>query len=591
MLGRLNNLTIIQKVVLALLLSNLAIAALLTIMCTVGSYRQGEQSVLAFRDEAIESSKNQLHDLVSGATSVLSYYESKEQAGLLDHQSAMREAMEAIRVMRYEDGRGYFWINDMTSPIPNMVMHPTKPELEKKRLDQPEFNCALGRGVNLFQAMVEVCRSKGSGFVDYIWPDPKDMEKTLPKLSYVELFHPWNLVVGTGIYIDEIDSAEAKLRSEVREDLTTRIRNQILAMFLIVFSVVSIGYLGIRQISKRLNRIRSELQDISEGEGDLTRHMNDGFHDEVGEIANAFDRFVSQLALMIGKISGNTGNLKDIAGSLKENAKSMAGQTGQISEKANVAVSNSREVSQGMSQIASSVNSLSDGTRSVATAIGEMRTTLEEILRLCAEESRLASEANQQSQSIQESMGLLGDASKEIGKVIDTIRHIAAQTNLLALNATIEAATAGDAGKGFAVVAHEVKTLAQQSAQATQGIEAQIRSIQERTQSSHHSVDKIIDLVRQLDQAAQAIVAAVEEETATAAMVADHTQSNHNQAADIANNASSSASYLEQINQSIQEISQVANQTAQGMSDVHHKSEELSQVSENLFSQVQRFRI
>ena len=127
--------------------------------------------------------------------------------GKLSEDEAKKLVIERIRDIRYDGGTGYLWINDMTEPIPKMVMHPTLPALEGKVLDDAKFNCAMEKKQNLFQAMVEVCKAKRNGFVNYIWPKPAKNGLTTPepKLSYVRLVPEWNWVIGTGVYVSDAD--------------------------------------------------------------------------------------------------------------------------------------------------------------------------------------------------------------------------------------------------------------------------------------------------------------------------------------------------------------------------------------------------
>jgi len=126
-----------------------------------------------------------------------------------------------IKQMRYDDEVGYFWINDITKPIPKMIMHPTKPELDGKILDDLKYNTTLGeytnikKGQNLFEAFAEVCETQGSGYVDYEWPKPtkNGLTKPQPKMSYVKLYEPLGWIVGSGAYIDDIEN-EIREREE-----------------------------------------------------------------------------------------------------------------------------------------------------------------------------------------------------------------------------------------------------------------------------------------------------------------------------------------------------------------------------------------
>ncbi len=162
-----------------------------------------------------------LERMVEVAHSLVRPYVEAVQKGQMPLADAQKQTCERLRALRYDGGTGYMWINDMTEPIPTMVMHPIIPALEGLVMDKPEFNCAMGKNQNLFQAFVEVCKSKGCGFVNYVWPKPtKDgaTKELMPKLSFVKLVPEWKWVLGTGIYVTD---AALEL---TRDDVTAILR-------------------------------------------------------------------------------------------------------------------------------------------------------------------------------------------------------------------------------------------------------------------------------------------------------------------------------------------------------------------------------
>jgi len=147
-----------------------------------------------------------LQSVIDVAETILKSKEDQATAGKLTLAEAQKQAIAEIKQIRYDEGKGYIWINDTGKPYPKMIMHPTLPELDGKILDDPSFNTALGKKENLFVAFVEVCEKNGGDFVDYLWPKPipgGGLMPDMPKLSYVRLFKGWNWVFGTGIYVDE----------------------------------------------------------------------------------------------------------------------------------------------------------------------------------------------------------------------------------------------------------------------------------------------------------------------------------------------------------------------------------------------------
>ena len=165
------------------------------------------KSLLFHKKSLLDTRKNERKNVVNIAIAAIHQFHDKFSQGILTEEQAKQQAIAIIRDMRYDKEVGYLWINDTGRPIPRMIMHPTIPELDNTILDDPKFNCALGVKQNLFQAFVDICLAKGQGYVDYLWPKPtgNGLTEDLPKISYVALFKPWDWVIGTGVYIEDIE--------------------------------------------------------------------------------------------------------------------------------------------------------------------------------------------------------------------------------------------------------------------------------------------------------------------------------------------------------------------------------------------------
>ena len=166
----------------------------LVMACMAG----GGVLLLAKEKAAIEAEKRlATKHVVETAQGIVAHYAALEQAGRLDTAAAQAGAIAALRALRYE-GQEYFWINDMH---PRMVMHPTKPELDGKDLTDnkdPE-------GKHLFVEFVDTVKRHGAGYVAYMWPKPGS-DRPVPKVSYVSGFAPWGWVIGSGIYVDDVEA-------------------------------------------------------------------------------------------------------------------------------------------------------------------------------------------------------------------------------------------------------------------------------------------------------------------------------------------------------------------------------------------------
>ncbi len=178
------------------------------------------ESLLFHKKNALEIRKIEGQNIVTFAITAIDEIHKNYEQGIYTENQAKAQAVTIIKNMRYYNGVGYLWINDMGRPIPKMIMHPTMSELDGKVLDDPKYNCALGIKQNLFQAFVDVCLADGQGYVDYLWPKPtKDgLTADQPKISYVALSRPWNWAVGTGVYIEDIETdADKRLKAIISE--------------------------------------------------------------------------------------------------------------------------------------------------------------------------------------------------------------------------------------------------------------------------------------------------------------------------------------------------------------------------------------
>ncbi|WP_319524188.1 cache domain-containing protein [uncultured Desulfosarcina sp.] len=185
------------------------------------------KSLLFQKKTCLETRKNDSKHIVTVALAVINEIYKRHRQGLLTEQQAMDQAKSCLRSMRYNDGVGYLWINDMDRPIPKMIMHGLMPQLDGKVLDDPKYNCALGTKKNLLQAFMETCLENGQGYVDYLWPKFTEDGLTTdqPKISYVSLFKPWNWVVGTGVYFEDIEAASQKRLDAIISELKQTIAN------------------------------------------------------------------------------------------------------------------------------------------------------------------------------------------------------------------------------------------------------------------------------------------------------------------------------------------------------------------------------
>jgi methyl-accepting chemotaxis protein len=233
------------------------------------------------------------------------------------------------------------------------------------------------------------------------------------------------------------------------------------------------------------------------------------------------------------------------------------------------------ETSRQSTAVAAATEQASSNVQTVATAAEELSASVGEIGRQVAQSNRIAGKAVEEAERTNETVKSLSEAAQKIGKVVELINSIASQTNLLALNATIEAARAGEAGKGFAVVASEVKSLANQTARATEDIGQQISGMQQISNEAVRAIQAISATITEINEIATAIAAAIEEQGAA-------TQ-------EIARNVQQAAVGTQEVSANITGVTQAAADTGAAATQVLGAAGELSKQSESLRGEVDRF--
>ncbi len=277
--------------------------------------------------------------------------------------------------------------------------------------------------------------------------------------------------------------------------------------------------------------------------------------DEVGSLAKWFNAFIERLHNIIVDIGGNAETVTAASGELLTISEQISDGSDELSGKANSVAAAAEEMSTNMNSVAAASEQASTNIGMVTESASQMQGTLSEVAANCQKARDISSEAEAQVDEASTRVGLLGDAAKDISKVTDVITEIAEQTKLLALNATIEAARAGDAGKGFAVVAGEIKSLAAQTAQATNDIKGKIDGIQNSTDATVQDVKKISGVISDVNEIVTTIAASVEEQSVIATEVAE--------------NIEQASTGIDNVNENVAQSSQVSSEIAQDISGVN----------------------
>jgi methyl-accepting chemotaxis protein len=478
----------------------LMVAAGLVCVAAIAAY-----SIVHVHQIMMDDRRASLKQAVEQAVTVVSFYHGEFTRGAIDEKTAQTQARNAVRSMRFgKDGYVFIFDTQGTS-----IVSPILPKAEGEN----RFNSVDILGNKVIQGHINAARQPGGGFDLYAAQKPGTDTTPYPKTAYNTLFAPWNWVVGSGDYIDDVQAAFYQQAIALGAGVA-------IAFVLLLMISLAIG----RSITNPIKTLSNAMQHLAEG--DLTVTIDTDRRDEIGDMARTVavfremsiakrdtdertrietERRIARAESLSHLTSGFDGHAKSALGEVEQAAGTLQHSSESLNETAN-------RTAGMVGEVASAATETSANVQTVASAAEELAASIHEISHQVAESSRIASTAVIEADRTTDQVRALADAANEIGSVVALINEIASQTNLLALNATIEAARAGEAGKGFAVVASEVKQLAGQTAKATTDIARHIAGIQSATDQSVAAISTISETIRKIDQIGTGIAAAVEEQ-------------------------------------------------------------------------------
>lgn len=333
------------------------------------------------------------------------------------------------------------------------------------------------------------------------------------------------------------------------------------------------------------------MQDIAEGEGDLTKSILVESQDEIGVLAQHFNTFVQKIRGIVEQLSGNAGTMASFSSQLSVLSRQMGSGVRAMSEKTGTVAAAAEEASANTHSVAASMEEATTNLSTVTDATLEMNSTIGKIVINSDKAKAISEQAGSQAQQLTTLMQQFGQAAQEIGQVTETINDISSQTNLLALNATIEAARAGEAGKGFAVVASEIKELAKQTALATEDIKGRISGVQRSAGGAMADIEKITVVISEVGALVAGIATAIEQQATITRDVVDNIAQASAGVQEANEQVSQTATVSQEMAREIAGINMVVADIRHGGEQVQTNSTELSQLAEQLNSLVGQFKI
>jgi len=501
------------------------------------------------------------------------------KAGSAEEKIAIiRELVNGI--LFEEDKSGYFFVYQGTTN----VAFPVKKELEGKDLGELKDK----NDVYVIRELRDKA-SNGGGFVEYIWPKPGAGD--VPKVSYAEMIPGTDMWIGTGVYIDNIEAFQLQLAEKMNSQVRSNAINMLLTSGLVFAGIITLVLVIVYGLVKGLRELIANVQDVAEGEGDLTKRIAIKSKDELGELGHWFNVFIEKLQGIISSISSNTDLVGQEATSILKIAGSLAGSAQESSSRSQSVAAAAEEMSANLDSVAAAMEQSTTNTNMVASAAEEMTATIHEIAGNATKAHEISENAVRQAQSTSERMNRLGVSADAISKVTEAITEISEQTNLLALNATIEAARAGEAGKGFAVVANEIKDLAKQTAAATLDIKNKIDGVQKTTNESVRGIEEIVTIINSVNELVATITSAVAEQSSATAEIAQNINQAAEGLAEVNENVSQVSVVSSSISEDIAMVSRSSADVSASGNDLSKSSEGLEKLARELQMAVANFKI
>jgi len=557
------------RILISLILSLTVLGVFLIGLSYNNTKANAKMFIAEYERNAYRFYENELKTVMSlmQQTATVIYQEEKSK-GTPDAtiQSLIFSKLDALRF--FDDKSGYIFIYETNG---TNVLLPTNKSLEGKNLTGLKDS----KGVFFVQELIKAAQ-KGGGLVKYEFPKVKDGQPFL-KFAYAMPFEPYNWMMGTGIYVDNVEKEIAFLQKEIDDALSSQIKTFLaIATVLVLVSVFLTVFIIKRTISNPLIRLMQRADNLSSGDGDLTRKLDIIGNDEIAQASLSINAFIEKVRLLISEAKG----LSNENSSISHELSSTSLQVGRAVETSMQIVGDTTAKAHGLkTELGTGIQEAKEGKEELTKANAFLKDANQAILTLTQEIQNSAQTEIELAQKIQQ----LSRDAKQVKEVLVVIGDIADQTNLLALNAAIEAARAGEHGRGFAVVADEVRKLAERTQKSLQEINATINVIVQSIVDSSERMTSNSKKVESLAEAATTVESKINSMfsvMSNATLVSDKTTQNYLK----------TGSDIETMIANVNQINDISSQNARSVEEIAGAAEHLSRMTETLNLKLSEFR-
>ncbi len=509
--------------------------------------------------------ENELKTILSIAHQTsMAIYKTQKEKGIPDEKikEAILDKFDELRF--FDDKSGYIFVYEMDG---TNVLFPTNKALKGKNM----IDVKDSKGKFFLKELLEAAK-KGGGLVSYEFPKVKDGQPFL-KFSYSMPFMPYNWMMGTGIYVDNVETEVAQIHDNTVAQMTTFI----VMSFVLILLGIGITLVMVRQtITTPLNKLIARADNLSSSDGDLTRTLEVEGHDEIAQASQSINRFIEKVRILISEAKNLANENSSISNELSSTSLHVGRSVETSMEIVGETISKANTLK---SEITEGMNEAKHGKEELLKANSYLKEANNAILALTSDIQQSAATEIELAHKIQQ---LSSDAA-QVKDILVVIGDIADQTNLLALNAAIEAARAGEHGRGFAVVADEVRKLAERTQKSLQEINATINVIVQAIVDSSEQMTTNSKKVESLATTASGVESKINNMfnvMGNATKVSDNTAENYLK----------TGKDIEYMIDGVGKINEISSQNARSVEEIASAAEHLSRMTETLNLKLSEFR-